>query len=172
MPCPLSCVMNNNATFSPDRVYRYSLWREWIGGDGYCMFVGLNPSTADETSDDPTIRRCIGYAKQWGYSALEMCNLFAYRATDPKDMLIGVTDPVGPANDTILRFSARHAGIVIAAWGTHGSHLGRDQAVRAMLPNIYALKLTKGGHPSHPLYLRADLKPLHWPHLTPRLVMP
>ena len=84
------------------------------------MFVGLNPSTADEVSDDPTVRRCISYAKAWGYAGLCMTNIFAFRATDPKDMK-AVHDPVGMDNDMHLLRVSRHAGVVIAAWGAHGA---------------------------------------------------
>ncbi|MEP0894347.1 DUF1643 domain-containing protein [Leptolyngbya boryana FACHB-1624] len=85
------------------------------------MFVGLNPSTADETHDDPTIRRCTKFAKDWGYSGLCMTNLFAYRATDPKEMIASV-DSIGLENDQYLLEYAARAGIVVAAWGNHGTH--------------------------------------------------
>lgn len=153
--------MTSDATFSLCRTYRYDLWRRWIGGDGYAMFVGLNPSTADETEDDPTIRRCIAYAKAWGYSGLCMTNLFAYRATEPKKMM-QVADPVGPSNDATLRTLAGRAGVVVAAWGTHGTHLGRGDAVRELLPALHYLRLTKDGHPGHPLYLPKTLVPVAW----------
>lgn len=94
----------NTAKFSPDRKYRYSLWRSWDGlwpTDGYVLFIGLNPSTADETKDDPTIRRCIGYAKAWRFSTFCMGNIFAFRATLPADMK-KAQDPVGPENDYYL----------------------------------------------------------------------
>lgn len=125
------------------------------------MFVGLNPSTADETNDDPTIRRCIGFAKAWGFSGLVMTNLFAFRATDPKDMK-RAADPVGTENDETLVKLAACCGLVVAAWGAHGSYRGRDREVRALLPNLHYLKLTKDGHPSHPLYLPGDLTPQLW----------
>lgn len=154
-------VMKTSAEFSPCRRYRYALWRYW-GPDavdkGYALFIGLNPSTADETTDDPTIRRCIAFAKAWGYSGLCMVNLFAYRATNPADMLV-TPDPVGPDNDRWLRFHAERAGIVIAGWGVYGSHLARDRIVKQMVPNLHYLRLTKDGHPGHPLYLPKTLVP-------------
>jgi hypothetical protein len=137
--------------FSTCRRYRYTLWREW-GRDNYCMFIGLNPSTADEKTDDPTIRRCIGFAKRWGFGALCMTNLFAFRATDPRVMM-GASKPVGQDNDRWLVDCARRAGIVIAAWGTHGQFLGRDEEVLNLLDDLYCLRLTKEGFPAHPLYL-------------------
>ncbi|WP_291517407.1 DUF1643 domain-containing protein [Acidovorax sp.] len=157
--------MDRTATFSLCRRYRYSLWRNWAGllesGKGYAMFIGLNPSTADETEDDPTIRRCIAFAKSWGYDGLCMTNLFAFRATDPAVML-SETDPVGPENDSHLLEMARGAGIVIAAWGTPGAHFGRDAAIRKLIPNLHYLRLTKEGHPGHPLYLPGNLLPMSW----------
>lgn len=146
-----------SARFSPDRQYRYELWRRWGAGE-YCLFVGLNPSTADETKDDPTIRRCINFAKAWGYGALCMANLFAYRATDPADMK-REPEPNGPENDDTLKRLAAGAGVVIAAWGVHGTHHGRNAEVMAMLPNLDCLGVTKDGHPKHPLYLPKTVKP-------------
>lgn len=153
-------AMERTAHLSPCRRYRYALWRRW--GEGpHAMFVGLNPSTADETADDPTIRRCIAFARAWGFGALCMTNLFAYRATQPADMLVQ-DDPVGPENDAYLRRLAAEAGVVVAAWGTHGTHGGRHRVVRDMLPGLHYLRLTKDGHPGHPLYLPASLRPVEW----------
>jgi hypothetical protein len=135
------------------------LWREWIGGEGYAMFIGLNPSTADETKDDPTIRRCIAFAKSWGYSALCMTNLFAFRATDPKVMM-DAENPVGEQNDKCLLEYSRFAAVVVAAWGAHGTYKGRDVEVQALLPTLHCLRLTNGGHPGHPLYLPKTLVPI------------
>lgn len=152
--------MIRQTIFSPCRTYRYSLWRECIGGEGYAMFVGLNPSTADETQDDPTIRRCIAFAKAWGYAGLCMTNLFAFRATDPKDMK-AAADPVGPDNNKHIGILAQRAGVVVAAWGANGTHLGRDAEVLAMLDQaLHCLALTKDGHPCHPLYLKKTLIPV------------
>lgn len=153
--------MRNGATLSPCRTYRYDLWRTWIGGEGYAMFVGLNPSTADETQDDPTIRRCIAFAKSWGYAGLCMTNLFAFRATDPEDMK-RAADPVGPQNDLVLKERAGRAGVVVAAWGVHGTYKNRAWAVRMALPQLHCLRLTKDGHPGHPLYLPKTLVPVEW----------
>lgn len=153
--------MQNGATFSPNRLYRYDLWRMWLGGEGYAMFVGLNPSTADETQDDPTIRRCIGFARAWGYAGLCMTNLFAFRATKPEEMK-RAPDPVGPSNNATLLRHARGAGVVVAAWGAHGVFGKRDYWVREMLGNLHYLRLTKDGHPGHPLYLPKTLVPQPW----------
>lgn len=151
---------SQGANFSECRRYRYSLWRRW--GDGpHAMFIGLNPSTADETLDDPTIRRCIGFSKAWGYAGFVMTNLFAYRSTDPKVMK-AVDDPVGLENDAALVMHAARAGIVVAAWGTHGAYRGRAQHVRELLPRLHYLRLTAEGHPAHPLYLPGTLRPQEW----------
>ena len=125
------------------------------------MFVGLNPSTADEHKDDPTIRRCIAFAKAWGYDGLCMTNLFAYRATDPKEMMLAA-DPIGPQNDQVLTERASKAAVVVAAWGAKGDFQGRAAWARAMLPNLHYLRLTKDGHPGHPLYLPKSLVPVEW----------
>jgi hypothetical protein len=144
----------SGAVFSKCRTWRYVLWRRWKEGTP-AVFIGLNPSTADETEDDPTIRRCIGFAKDWGYSALYMLNLFGVRATNPKG--IHVFDPIGPQNDAILLDFCRTAGIRVAAWGIHGTYLGRDQTVTAALTRagitLSCLGRTRGGQPRHPLYL-------------------
>lgn len=147
------------AVFSPCRQWRYELWRRWAPGP-FVQFIGLNPSTADEVQDDPTVRRCIAYSKRWGFSALCMTNLFAWRSTDPRGMKAAV-DPVGPANDETLTRIAGLAGLVIAAWGVHGTFAGRADHVLKILPvRPLCLAKTKDGHPGHPLYLRADAKPI------------
>ena len=153
--------MLSAATLSLCRRYRYNLWRGWGESESYVMFVGLNPSTADETADDPTIRRCVAYSKSWGYSRLCMTNLFAYRATQPADMM-AAADPVGPANNVWLRELAKGAAVVVAAWGVHGTFRGRHSAVRDLLPGLHYLQLTKDGHPGHPLYLPKTLRPVAW----------
>lgn len=153
-------TVNRKTILSPCRTYRYVLWREFGGfvGNGYVMFIGLNPSTADEVEDDPTIRRCIAFAKAWGYGALCITNLFAFRATQPADMK-AATDPIGPGNDAHLVELAQEAGVVVAAWGTDGAYMGRDQEVRILVPRLHCLRKTKDGHPWHPLYLPGNLTP-------------
>lgn len=154
-------MQNNTATFSPCRKYRYDLWRVWNTNKPFCLFIGLNPSSATETIDDPTIRRCIQYSKDWNYGALCMTNLFAFRATLPKDMK-AQQDPIGPDNDKILKERAASAGIVIAAWGKDGKYLNRDEEVIKNLPIIYCLKQNKDKTPAHPLYLKKDLMPYRY----------
>jgi hypothetical protein len=106
------------------------------------------------------VRRCVGYAKRWGYGALCLTNLFAFRASDPR-VLKAHPSPVGADNDRWLAALARRAGIVIAAWGVEGTHLGRDSAVLRLLGReLSCLRRTKGGHPGHPLYLPRSLTPV------------
>ena len=154
-------VGSSGATFSPCRTFRYSLWRRWEGEEGIVMFIGLNPSTADEIENDRTVNRCISFAKSWGYAGLCMTNLFAFRATDPAVMLAAPA-PIGPDNDRYLLEYAAQANLVVAAWGTDGAHLNRDRDVRRLLRNLHYLRLTKEGHPGHPLYLPGILKPVPW----------
>jgi len=146
--------------FSPCRQWRYTLSRIWDSQKPMAQFICLNPSTADEIQDDPTVRRCINYARDWGYGGLVMTNIFAYRATDPKQMM-AVPDPVGPLNDLYIYEVAIRAGIVVAAWGVRGPFLSRGKGVLELLAGlpVYCLRKTKEGHPGHPLYLRRDLKP-------------
>jgi hypothetical protein len=161
--------IERKTVFSDDRVYRYVLWRQWwkdelfINRDKlrYAMFIGLNPSTADETVNDPTVRRCMGFAQRWGYDALCMTNLFAFRATDPRKMK-GHSAPVGPDNDRWLVACARDAGVVVAAWGVNGEHMNRDCDVINLLDDLQCLRLTKHGMPEHPLYIPYETQPMRY----------
>lgn len=153
--------MIRTAKFSPCRRYRYTLWRTWPGLTGYVAFIGLNPSTATETEDDPTIRRCIAYAQDWGYSGLCMLNLFAWRDTQPLAMK-EQAEPIGVDNDLEIHLACSSAALVVAAWGRHGTHLNRDRDVRLLVPRLHHLKLNSDGTPGHPLYLRKTLKPIPW----------
>jgi len=123
------------------------------------MFIGLNPSTADETQDDPTIRRCINFSRDWGFGGLCMTNLFAFRATEPTDMM-SENYPVGSENKELIRQLAAKAGVIIAAWGNDGSYKGRSKEVVAMLPDLKCLKINKTGEPAHPLYQPSSATPI------------
>jgi len=155
--------MKSSAKFSFCRRYRYTLQRHWgeYADRGYVMFIGLNPSTADETKDDPTLRRCICFAKSWGYDGVFMLNLFALRSTDPIEMR-NHPHPIGPQNNFYITEIANHAELIVAAWGNHGVHHGRDAEVRSLCTNLHYLRLTKSGQPGHPLYLPRILKPVQW----------
>jgi len=153
--------------------YRWWLRRSWvlyderghhIKGKGVCCFVMLNPSTADGMQDDPTIRRCIGFAKSWGYDTLSVRNLFPWRATDPKALFHTEALTGGNRGDSEL-LTACTADLVVVAWGTNVP-LGRDQFALGLFRNcfpdvaLYCLGTTKRGHPRHPLYVNADTQPI------------
>lgn len=160
------------AIFSDDRKHRFALWRDWniphVFSPNYSatetvMFIGLNPSTADERNDDPTIRRCIGYAKDWGYNKFVMMNIFALVSTDPK-ALVNATHPMQKENNKYLIKQGEQADIIIAAWGTFPEAKKRGAEVAKMFEGkLHCLKKTKHGYPSHPLYLRKDLEPIPYP---------
>lgn len=151
-------LMKNTAKLSACRTYRYALWRTWDSAKPFVLFVGLNPSTADEKTDDPTLIRCINFAKSWGYGGVCMANLFAFRATDPVRMKAAI-DPVGKQNNRWLKKLAGEAGIVVAAWGNDGAFLNRSEKVKKILPELYCLKMNKSGEPTHPLYQPAKQQP-------------
>jgi hypothetical protein len=146
---------HSGAIFSTDRRYRYSLWRRW--GKGHAvLFIGFNPSTANEMQDDPTIRRCMGFAKTWGYDALYMGNLFALRSTQP-EVIAAVRDPVGPKNFDWLRRLYNRTTTAVAAWGALAKpYPAQVHAVVRLLPVLQCLGTTAAGHPRHPLYVRAN----------------
>jgi len=146
-----------NATFSSCRTYRYSLSRIWDKKKKYVLFIGLNPSTADEEVDDPTIRRCVNYAKEWGYGGFMIVNLFAYRTTLPSN-LKKVKYPVGSENDKYIVTLSKKADITVAAWGNNGDFYSRDKEVLSLVPSLMCLKINKSGQPAHPLYLKKGLK--------------
>ena len=151
-----------DAVLSEDETYRYSLTRSWDPDADVLGWIMLNPSTADATEDDPTIRRCIGYAKEWGYGGIVVGNLFALRSPDPAK-LSEHPEPIGPENDAHLKRIAEEAETVVAAWGTKGTLDGRDREVIDLLDTeLLALNKTKNDHPNHPLYQPkdADLEPL------------
>jgi hypothetical protein len=159
------------AHISPDGMYRWTLTRVWGATGKRMTFIMLNPSTADALIDDPTIRRCVGFARAAGMGALEVVNLYAYRATQPEDLWL-VEDPVGGSNDGVLRRVLKQAADqhqpVVAAWGTNA----RPDRVEWLLrqphsDRLSALRVTKGGAPGHPLYLPAACTPQPWPGEAP-----
>lgn len=157
------------AIFDNDDRYRYVLLRRLDGDGAVLHFCMLNPSTADQDQDDPTIRRCIGFARRWGYALLVVTNIFAFRSGDPRMMAVE-RDPVGRLNDHYIRANAEQCHRTIVAWGDWGEYkrdrdyLGRGQEVLEQLRGhtIYHLGLTQKGQPKHPLYLRNDTKPVEW----------
>jgi len=150
--------MIKGALISDDGKYRYKLWRIWDDNKPCVLFIMLNPSTADAFEDDPTIRRCINFAKSWGYGGLYVGNLYAYRATDPKE-LKRVDDPNGIPNEANIYEMFTHCDKVICAWGN--DKIVRLSNVVNIIPEnkLYYLDKCKSGQPKHPLYLKGDLKP-------------
>ena len=147
------------AVFSLDRRYRYRLRRQWDPALPSCGFVMLNPSTATEVRSDPTIRRCVGFARSWGYGAIEVGNLFALRSRDPAALRGRGIDPVGVGNDAAIAEIVDRSDLVVAAWGVHGELRQRGERVFADLRRsgkLAHLGLTKGGQPRHPLYAPAS----------------
>lgn len=150
--------IESGATFDRTGAYRYHLWRVWDRAKPTIGWILLNPSTADETQDDPTIRRCIRYSQRWGFGRTTIGNIFSFRATRPADMR-AVSDPVGPDNDTALRKIIADSALVMVAWGNHGLHQSRGEWVMRNLlvrsrPNC--LGITSLGAPIHPLYVSYD----------------
>lgn len=136
--------------------HRLSLTRQWIGVGGEINWIMLNPSTADERFDDPTVRKCIGFSKRWGFSRLTITNLFSFRATDPVDLRdlvqLDYARAVGVNDGPLIEYAA-HANMVIAAWGNHGNLAGRaDDVLTRVLPEVplFCIGLTKAGFPAHP----------------------
>ena len=151
------------AQFSTCRQYRYALWRTWDKTKPIVLFIGLNPSTADEKNNDPTITRCINFAASWGYGGVRVANLFAYRATQPAVMK-NASDPIGHDNDGWITKLAEEADLVVAAWGNDGCYLNRSATVRESITKLHCLNVNKSGEPSHPLYQRADTMPIPYEH--------
>jgi hypothetical protein len=154
----------SGASFSRCRKWRYLLWRQWADGPS-ANFLMLNPSTADEVKLDPSCTRARVYAERWGFGALVVTNLFAWRATDPDEMK-AARDPVGLQNDQSILKAAQEADLVVCAWGNHGAHLGRSKKVLELLnrnkASLHALRLNANGEPAHPLYLPGALRPAPW----------
>ena len=155
----------STAVYSPCERYRYSLTRIWDDTGRRVNFVMLNPSTATEVQNDPTVERCERRARALGYGSFAVTNIFAWRDTDPR-ALKRAEEPVGPENDAVILERADWADDVIAAWGAHGTHRDRGQAVQDLLRNhvdrLFHLGLTKAGLPRHPLYLPYSQTPMRW----------
>ena len=158
------------AVYSPCERYRYLLTREWDPGGARALFVMLNPSTATEVQNDPTVERCERRARALGFGAFRVTNIFAFRATDPKVMR-AQADPVGPGNDAAIAASAAEwirgdRDRIVCAWGTHGAHLDRGPAVEVLLREtgrpLFHLGLSQAGHPKHPLYIGYAVQPELW----------
>ena len=156
------------AVFSADLLYRYYLSRPFDAQalrPNLCQFIMLNPSTADADVDDPTVTRCVSYARLWGHTGVIITNLFALRATDPRE-LHRADDPVGDSNAEFVLHAATHPDVtrVVCAWGTHGARTNAGDSMRSRLRERgvmpCALRITRDGQPAHPLYLPRDLEPV------------
>ena len=156
----------STAIYSDCETYRYALTRTWAPGGRKVAFIMLNPSTATEVQNDPTVERCERRARALGCGAFRVTNIFAYRATDPKVMR-AAADPVGPDNDTAILEATAWADQIVCAWGTHGAHRNRGPEVAALLRAralpLFHLGLSKAGHPKHPLYIAYAQTPELWP---------
>jgi hypothetical protein len=156
----------STAIYSDCERYRYSLTRIWAPAGPRALFVMLNPSTATEVQNDPTVERCERRARALGFGGFRVANIFAWRDTDPRAMR-AAADPVGPDNNAAIGDGAAWADRVIAAWGAHGAHLDRGRAVETLLRGtgqpLFHLGLTRDGHPRHPLYIAYTQAPEPWP---------
>ncbi len=155
--------MDKDATLDESRIYRYVLIRKWGNNDdNFVNFILLNPSTADEKFDDPTIKACITFAKSWAYDGFYVTNLFAFRATKPKN-LKKASDSIGPLNNHYIEEIAKKSKKIVIAWGNHGGFKQRDKEVLQILAKIctpYCIQKLKKGYPKHPLYVKRDSKPI------------
>jgi hypothetical protein len=151
--------MDGSATFDSTSKYRYSLWREWDAGRSRITFIMLNPSTADATTNDPTIRRCISFAKKLGFGSLEVVNLFALRTPHPQN-LKKAPDPIGDDNDEHLQQASQRSSCIVCAWGNWGNLHLRDQQVLQLLAdaNLRCFGMNRTGKPRHPLYLPENVE--------------
>ncbi|RMD47648.1 MAG: DUF1643 domain-containing protein [Alphaproteobacteria bacterium] len=156
---------DSEAIYSPCERYRYVLTRVWAPEGRRALFIMLNPSTATEVQNDPTVERCERRARALGFGAFRVCNIFAWRATDPRAMR-AAPDPVGPLNDAAILAGCDWADMVVCAWGTHGAHLNRgpevERLLRAAGVRMHHLGLTRDGHPRHPLYIGYSVQPMPW----------
>ena len=153
------------AVYSACEAYRYALTRVWDPAAVRLVFVMLNPSTATEVQNDPTVERCERRARALGAGGFRVVNIFAYRATDPR-LMRAQQDPVGPDNDAAIVDAAGWGQRLVCAWGSHGAHLGRGLAVEALLRRrgqpLFHLGLTQAGAPKHPLYISYAVQPQLW----------
>lgn len=158
--------MERTAEFDPTGTYRYWLGRFWARDRPSLALVMLNPSRADHQHDDPTLRRSIRFAQDWGYGSVIVVNLFAFCTASPRSLRLA-TDPIGVNNDAYILRAAQGADRVLLAWGNHGSFRHRDRAVLDLLTpqtnKLCCVGLTRTGQPRHPLYLPKDSRPIPWP---------
>jgi hypothetical protein len=162
-------VESSDAVISTDGRYRYKLNRYWTRRKPPAVWIMLNPSTANAVENDPTIRRCVSFAKHWGFGGIEVYNLFALRSSHPVSIETAA-DPVGPDNDKWLKEIVHSEGTIVLAWGHCRTPLQSRRAARVLEflllgQNVFpkSLGLTKGGHPRHPLYVRGNARLCSFP---------
>lgn len=151
--------MKTDAIFSPCRQYRYAYYNEWDASKPKVMFIGLNPTDMDENQSNPTLRRCINFAKDWGYGGLYVTNLFARLALTPEQLKIA-QEPIGQENNDWLIKLAKECDLIIAAWGNDGKHLNRSAEMKQLIPKMMCLKINQSGEPAHPLYQPKTAEPI------------
>ncbi len=155
----------STAVYSDCEHYRYALTRVWDVSAPKALFVMLNPSTATERQNDPTVERCERRARALRFGSFRVCNIFAWRDTDPKKMR-KAADPVGPENDTNILDGCFWADTIVCAWGTHGAFQDRGPEVARLIGRtgrpMHHLGLSKFGHPKHPLYISYETQPMPW----------
>jgi hypothetical protein len=162
-------VLSSGALFDVTGDYRYLLWRTWDVEAPRVGFVMLNPSKADADRDDPTIRRCVAFARSWRFGGVEVANLFAFRACSPAG-LFAAANPVGSEDDRHLTDLAGRVDRLVAAWGNYGARFGWGDEVRHLLGGgLWQLRLTARGQPAHPLYLPGSARPQPWRISVPSL---
>ena len=154
-------MIDSGADFDQTGKYRYKLWRIWNKDEPTILFIMLNPSTANAETDDPTIRRCLNFAKSWGYGGIEVVNLFALVSSDPEKLLT-TPNSIGENNGQVILQASGRSKKIIVAWGAFREAIARGKEVIRLLDkfDIYCLGRTKSGHPKHPLYLRSDVNPV------------
>ena len=153
----MQCI-SQNVRFSKCKRYRYSLGRSWSEGSGKAVFIGLNPSTADQRTDDPTIKRCVSFAHAWGCSSMEKVNLVAFCATKSED-LKRHAKPICRNNDRWIAMAISKANLSIACWRNHGEFLQRSDKIHHRYPTLLCLGINPSGAPKHPLYIKAMQTP-------------
>lgn len=163
--------VSGRAIFSECGRYRYTLERSWASAPRYVLWIMLNPSTADASQNDATIRRCIGYARAWGYTGILVGNLYAWRSTSPRGLYSapdGSVGAIGEDNDRHLRDMLERASLLVCAWGQLGpTTLASNRVLQIFRPPCrlepHALRFNASGEPSHPLRLAGNLEPVRWP---------
>ena len=155
----------SEAEYSTCGLYRFRLTRTWSQAGRHALFIMLNPSTATEIKNDPSVERCERRARALEFGSFTVCNLFAFRSTNP-DKLKNIRDPHGIGNDAAIESSSKCADIIVCAWGNHGAHLNRGKFVESMLRDsgfdLHHLGITARGFPKHPLYVSYSVNPIMW----------